>query len=82
MENRKEGHSFNQTIASSLSFAALAKAREERLHFKGTETKDILTNCSHISLISSKIQATSIVQILSELMKSTSTAKLLSTMSQ
>ena len=71
MYNGKEkgGHSSNQTIASSFSFTTLAKARAARLHFKVTKTKDILTNCPHISLISSKIRATSRVQILSQLMK-------------
>ena len=66
MEKKKDEHSSNQTIASSFSFTALAKARTIQLHFKVTETKDILTNCPHISLISSKIRATSRVQILSQ----------------
>ena len=51
MGKRNEGHSSNQTIAS-FSFVALARARAARLHLKGTETKDILTNFSQISLIS------------------------------
>ena len=66
MGKKKEGHSSNQTIASSFSFTTLAKARAAPLHFKVTKTKDILTNCPHISLISSKIRATSRVQILSQ----------------
>ena len=80
MEKRKKRHFSNQIIAISFSFVALARTRVTRLHFKGTETKIILTSYSHISLISSKIQATSKEQILLELMKSTNSAKLLSTM--
>ena len=52
MGKRNEEHSSNQTIASSFSSVTLARARAARLHLKGTETKDILTNCSQISLIS------------------------------
>ena len=77
---RKEDHSSNRTITSSFSFVTLVRNRAIGLHLKKTKIKNILTNCSHISLISSRIQATSKEQILSELMKSTSSAKLLSTM--
>ena len=53
MRKRNDGYSSNQTIASSFFFVALAWARVARLHLKGTETKDIPTNCSQISLVSS-----------------------------
>lgn len=76
IEKRKNGHFSNKTIASLFCFATLVRARAVGL----TETKNILIKCSHMSLLSSKIQANSKEQILLELLKSTNSAKLLSTM--
>ena len=45
MEKRKE----DQTIASSFSFATLARAKATKLYLKGIVTKDILTNFSQFN---------------------------------
>ena len=79
MGKRKDGHSSNQTMASSSSFAALAKASTAWLHRKGMLEKEIITKLSLIHEISSKVHATSNEQILSEFNNSTSLAKLHST---
>ena len=52
MGKRKEGHSSNQTMASSSSFAVLAKAKAAWLHRKGILSKEKL---SLIKLMSSMI---------------------------
>ena len=69
IKKRKEEHSSNQMV-SSFSFATLARTRATQvkciLKKKKKKTKDILTNCSQISLISSKIHATSKKHILSK----------------
>ena len=69
IKKRKEKHSSNQMV-SSFSFATLARTRATQvkciLKKKKKKTKDILTNCSQISLISSKIRATSKKHILSK----------------
>ena len=67
MGKRKDKHSSNQMV-SSFSFATLARARATQVKciLKKKKTKDILTNCSQISLISSKIHATSKKHILSK----------------
>ena len=59
MGKRKEGHFSNQTMSSSFSFTALAKASVARLHHKGILEKEIKLKLSLIIAISSKIQATS-----------------------
>ena len=65
IKKRKEEHSSNQMV-SSFSFATLARARATQVKCILKITKDILTNCSQISLISSKIHVTSKKHILSE----------------
>ena len=40
MGKRKEGHSFNQIMTCSFSFATLAKARSARLHCKDILIKE------------------------------------------
>ena len=65
MGKRKDKHSSNQMV-SSFSFATLARARATQVKCILKITKDILTNCSQISLISSKIHVTSKKHILSE----------------
>ena len=79
-KKRKEEHSSNQMV-SSFSFATLARTRATQVKCiiklkkkkkktttttTTTTTKGILTNCSQISLVSSKIHATSKKHILSE----------------
>ena len=64
-KKRKEEHFSNQMV-SSFSFATLARARATQVKCILKITKDILTNCSQISLISSKIHVTSKKHILSE----------------
>ena len=59
MGKRKDGHSSNQTMTSSFSFAALAKSSAARLHRKGILEKEIKLKLSLIIAISSKIHATS-----------------------
>ena len=41
MGKRKEGHSFDQIVTPSFSFATLAKTRATRLHCKYRLTKEI-----------------------------------------
>ena len=41
MRKRKEGHSFDQIVTPSFSFATLAKTRATRLHCKCRLTKEI-----------------------------------------
>ena len=69
IKKRKEEHSSNQMV-SSFSFATLAITRATKvkciLEKKKKKAKDILTNYSQISLISSKIHATSKKHILSK----------------
>ena len=66
-------------MAFSFSFLALAKASAARLHCKEILEKEIKSKLSLIKLMSSKIHAASREHILSELIKSTSSAKLHST---
>ena len=79
MGKRKEGHSSNQTMTFSFSFAALAKANAARLHHKGILWKEIKEKLSLIKPMSSMIQAASKHKILSEFKRFTSSAKLHST---
>ena len=79
MGKRKEGHSSSQTMTSSFSFATLALASAARLHCKGILAKEIKSKLSLIKLMSSRIHAASRKQILSQLIKSTSSTKLHST---
>ena len=65
MGKRKDKHSSNQMV-SSFSFTTLARAIATQVKCILKITKDILTNCSQISLISSKIHVTSKKHILSE----------------
>ena len=78
---RKEGYSSNQTMTFSFSFATLARIRATLLHHKGILAIIIIikSKLSLIKVISSRIQATSSEQILSEFKRSTSSAKLHST---
>ena len=76
---RKEGHSSNQTMTSSFSFVALAKANAARLHHKCILWKEIKEKLSLIKPMSSMIQAASKQHIPSEFKRFTSSAELHST---
>ena len=73
MRKRKDWRSSNQIMTSSFSFAILGKVRAAQLHRKRMLIKEReREKISLISLMSSKIQATSREQILSLFRKSTS----------
>ena len=63
-------------MASSFSFAALAKASAAQLHRKRVLVKEIKIKLSLIIEMSSKIQATSNEHVLLEFNKSTNSVKL------
>ena len=73
MGKRKDWRSSNQIMTSSFSFVILGKVRAAQLHRKRMLIKEReREKISLISLMSSKIQATSREQILSLFRKSTS----------
>ena len=78
MWKRKEGHFSNQTTAFSLSFVAIVKVKHDCvvMVYYQMKKKEKLTL---IKLISSMIPAASKEQILSEFKRSTSSARLHST---
>ena len=58
MGKRKDGHFSNQTMTSSFSFVALARARTAQLHRKG-----ILTKRNIIKTIPESLQVCIIISI-------------------